>query len=311
MADDELWGQLNEESFFIPIPELRVPQSDITLLFLHRRVGYYEPIRDPWFQATRKLEVFGPEGPPPWPVYLSNRYLSVLACIEQYQFCNTTYCSPESGIWPKRPGYGLEVNDAQAVVLTLLRQVLSNTTISIGDFLFGDSFLLAKDSVWGEGPRVTSTTLPSDQWKREIAFFMSIILAAVQRMIVDYANPLDLPIPAANGSTTISSIAGIDLPQNRSAVEDALCRNIRIRSSKHLNFDAAALAAVVITALLLIITDLLCIPRLVFWARKKLYPGRADFARREWVMGHLYRVQARVWEVLGHGRFNAGKEGGI
>jgi hypothetical protein len=297
-------------SSFVPIPELHVPQSDITLLFLHRKVGYAQPVKDAWFEATvpATSSDIGPDGPVSFPVYLPNRDLSVLACTEQYQFCTPSEgCTDLAGIDPVAPNFGLQrLDDTQAALMPLLTQALANTTIAIGAEFFGDAFLLAKDSLWAGGPAGVSASLPGDHWKREVDFFMAVVMAAIQRIVVDYANPLNLPVGLSNGTLAFTT-AGFDRPENRKPAEQRICQSIRVRSADHLNFNALALLLVVVISFLIIGGHFFLVPGVVFWTRHRMRKGGphsgADLATQEWVRGGLFRVLARLWEVQGLGSF--------
>jgi len=299
-------------STFAPIPDLRGEgnDTDITLLFLSSNVKYYEPVLDPWFKATGVRNVTGilqGTGPPPLlgaQFYRSDRILSVLGCTEQYQFCNTTHCSPKNGIFnAEDTWFGLSLNDAQKVVMAVILDVVSNTTLSTGIEALGPSILLARDSLWWPSQGPISATLMSDQWKREVENLMSVNLAAVQRMVVEFANPPDVPVKTSNGM--VSSRDAVVLPGLPQ--EKAVCRSIRIRDPNYLNFNVIGLLAVFVTTSVIILTNILCVPGLIFWIREKF--GRSDFSRREWVMGHLFRLQARLWELAGLGQFSSGAMG--
>jgi len=297
-------------STFSPIPELRVPNRDLVLLFLQNNVNYYKPVLDPWFKASRITNLTNFQSRQNdrrllgLQVFRSARSRSVLGCTEQYEFCNATYCSIPDGLYNSEDGWhGLSLNNAQKVVISLLRDIMTNTTLGLGARLLGSSSLRARDGLWNAIAAPISGTLGPQQWEVEVEGFMSITLSALQRMVADFANPPDIPIRTSSG--TVSSRDYVALPGLPD--EDAVCRNIRIRDENHLNFSVAGIAAVFATAGAIILANLLCLPGLAFWLRQRL--GHSDYSRREWVEGHIFRLQRRLWESKGIGRWSTGVNG--
>lgn len=79
-----------------PDPRLNQTDSDITLMMLTQNDVYYRtPSDDPWIAAHEKLN--GSD------VYMGDYTVSLLGCIDQYQFCNPnlegdTACTKLGGI---------------------------------------------------------------------------------------------------------------------------------------------------------------------------------------------------------------------
>jgi hypothetical protein len=293
-----------------PIPELRVERSDITIVILQSNVKYYEPILDPWFKATGArnlsgvLALDGYPGEQGQKFYRPDRSISVLGCAEQYQFCNTTYCTPEDGIHSSDdPWFGLDLDDAQKAIMAILRFDLPRSMLASGLDKLGSDMLLAVDRLWAPDMAPLSATLGPEHWKSEVENFMYFTLASVQRMVAEFANPYDVSITTTHGA--FSSRDAAALPGL--AGEDRICRNVRIRDAGYLNFNAIGLAAVFAAASTVILANLLCVPSLAFWVRRRL--GYGDFSRREWVEGHVFRLQRRLWEARGIGRWSVGAKG--
>src|SRR5947209_10427070 len=84
----------------------------------------------------------------------------------------------------------------------------------------------------------TSAPLPPTQWQAEVVNMANIMLAALQRRIVDYASPPNMSVPTLNGSS--SSLAYVTPPDDEG---EQLCQKIRIRDASHFNFSVAGLLA--------------------------------------------------------------------
>src|ERR1700753_2876266 len=95
----DLYGLRN----FMPIPDLQLPNADISVLSITSRLSYSSQVLDPWFRATLSndstlidcntgfVAVVTRDYSESW--YYPDRLVSFLGCTEQYQFCNNTSCS--------------------------------------------------------------------------------------------------------------------------------------------------------------------------------------------------------------------------
>ena len=291
-------------STFSPIDELRVPLRDSTAIFLQNNVNYLQPILDPWYNAsTARFLVDDPRYSEVL-FYGSSRSLSVLACTEQYQFCNTTSCSIPNGIYNATDRWsGLLLNEAQKVVAEIFREIAMNSTLGVGFGHFGSSTLLSRDNLWPRFHGSISGTLNSNQWEIEVLGTMAMTLAAIQRMVIEFANPSSISFRTADITQNTSDfIAKPNLPN-----EDVICRNIRLRSANHLNFNAVGLAIVFAISAAIISLNIFWGPRLVFWVRRRL--GHGDFSRRQWEEGHMFRLLMAAWQRNGIGAWSTGTGG--
>ena len=96
---------------------------------------------------------------------------------------------------------------------------------------------------------------------------MAINLAAIHIWLVNFANTPNLTVLAGQNKT-VNFRDSASLPNNRSAAEDLVCRNIRIRSANYLNLNVVALVAVLATAGAIVVSNVLCLPGLIFWIGK-------------------------------------------
>ena len=69
---------------------------------------------------------------------------------------------------------------------------------------------------------------------------------------------------------------------------------MRIRDTQHYNFSVVGLVLILVLGMTIILVNIACIPALPFWACRKLRLG--EFARREWLEGHLLRLLRTAFE---------------
>ncbi|KAF2261851.1 hypothetical protein CC78DRAFT_619046 [Lojkania enalia] len=296
----------NASFVFSPISELRVANSDIVLLNIQSIVGYTSEVLDPWFRATSTNDssktgssdnyVFPPSPYGTKISYYPDRIVSVLGCTEQYQFCNNTNCSELDGLYANRssPYLGLTFNDEQKAIFRLLWNAVFGVTINYGTFFFGDQLLLAREKLLSAQLAI-SAPLPSNQWELEVTNIVKVMLAALQRRVVDYASPPDIPLQMSTGR--VSSLSLIEPP--KADADKQICGIIRVRNAAYFNFSLVGLLAVFIVAISIISINLFCLPGVAFWVQQKL---RRDLhLQREWTEGHLLRLLRTAFESHGAG----------
>jgi hypothetical protein len=71
----------------VPIPSLSVPNADITILELENNALYTGEVIDPIFKATTKYTLGNTT------LYVADQPVTILACIEQFSFCNSEQCT--------------------------------------------------------------------------------------------------------------------------------------------------------------------------------------------------------------------------
>ncbi|KAH7121137.1 hypothetical protein B0J11DRAFT_491058 [Dendryphion nanum] len=306
---ESYWGYQDspETSAFSPIPELNTSDSDLTILIIQSTIGYTNEVLDPWFKATRKnnselinstYNYINPFND--WAStkisFFPDRINSALACTEQYQFCNTTHCSHLTGIFANEtsPYFNLHLNANQKVSFNVIFNAVFGVMIGNGPFFFGDRLLLARDKAWAEYTPV-SGPLPPNQWEMEVANMANLMLAAVQRRIVDYASPPDIPLFLSTGSR--SSLEWLRPPETDA--EKRICGLVRIRNAAYYNFSVGGILTVFCVGLFVILVSTLCLPGAAFWAGRKM--GRGEFAQREWKEGHLLYLLRSGFERWGVG----------
>ena len=87
----------------------------------------------------------------------------------------------------------------------------------------------------------------------------------------------------------------------------SLRRRILIRNAAYMNFDFVAFLVTLVVCGVVILVNVLCLPNLAFRLHRKL--GCSEFSRREWVEGHLLRLQGRLPQSKGIGTWRTGVDG--
>jgi len=240
-------------------------------------IAYTSKVLDPWFQATStsntnltgsQINYIFPNLPTSdiKSLYYPDRISPTLGCTEQYQFCNNTSCSKLTGFFANdsMPYFGLELNDDQKAIFNLIYNGAYGVTLNMGVYFLGDNFLLATEKTWS-GWGWVSSPLPPNQWEKEAANIVNIMLAALQRRILDFASPPDIPFGISSGE--VSSLSFITPPQTEA--EKRACNIVRIRNSAYYNFNVDGIISILSLGLIIIVINALCLPGIVFWARRK------------------------------------------
>ena len=302
---------------FLPIPDLRLPNADISLLAIISKVSYSSKVLDPWFRATlsndNSLADFNASYIGSWMTdswrswYYPDRILSSLGCTEQYQFCNSTSCSTPDGLYADQaaPHLGLVLNSDQKATFDLVWNATAGVNINFIPLLLDDQLLLAMDKVLPSPGQEASGPLPPNQWEAEVAHIVNVMLAALQRRIVDYVAPPDVALYLSTGA--VSSLSYITPPDTDSAKR--MCNIVRIRNPAYYNFSVAGLIMVLFLGGAIVVVNVFCLPGVVFWARRSM--GRSGHPREEWDEGHRLRLQRTAFESRGVRPWKADKKGGI
>lgn len=281
----ELYDNLNE-SDFSPISALRIKKSDISLLVLQNNAAFSGVIVDPWYRATTPKVI----GQTQTSLYRSDHALSMLGCTEQYQYCNSTSCVEPTG-FNSLSTEGVVLNDEQIAITRLLAAFGSSLSLSWGVHTLGANLLLAQDYLYLEPlPDETAVSAPfgNDQWTKEVRNIANTMLAALQRRVVDFASPPPYPINLNSTFKDSLQIKGL---------ERSLCNQIRVRNASYFNFSVVGLAIMLAIGTTVITANLLCVPRIPFWWRQRF--KKDNYPKREWVEGHLFRLQKTAFEAHG------------
>lgn len=285
---------------FAPIPALQVPDADTSVIYIVNNAHYAAPVEDPWFRATNMTDPTGANRAilSPGDVWISDQISSALACTEQYQFCAEDTCSPLAGIANNKtkPWRGLDLSEDQQALFNVLTVGLEGTTLASSVYWIGPDILRANEFVWFTDGMPFSTGLPPTQWQDEVVNFGQVMLAVLQRLVVDYASPSNFVIQTSDGP--VGSTQFIN-PMRVDDGGEPICPEIRMRDARYTNFSAVGLMIVLVVGLLSAIVNVCLMPQTLFWVRRKLH--RTTYPEREWNAGNLLMQQRDALEAKGIG----------
>ena len=257
-------------------------------------IPFSYPVDDPWYSAhsnpfqvsVNASEVGDTSGTTATStVYFRDRPVSVLACTEQYQLCATNPrpdCTPLTGSLVLEEAIGnLVLNDAQQATADVL---LAGNELVLTDLIghLGASALTAQSSKSNS----VSGYLPPNQWTLEAESWNQIMLADMQRSVLEYAtgpsNPQVLPFL---------------LPPNGSS-QAHLCNNQKARSGQAQNFSVLAIGLILGLGLLIIGVNLI-LHRLVSYIQRER--DLKDYRRLAWKSNGLLQLQRLAHEEVGFG----------
>ncbi|KAH6679979.1 hypothetical protein F5X68DRAFT_244953 [Plectosphaerella plurivora] len=285
---------------FVPIPELQVADADVTMLWLSNNARYLTPVEDAWFRATNKTDPTGANRPNPEGHYISDRVMSSLGCTASYQFCNTpNSCSPLQGLRQNTGEFrGLPLTTTQKAIYNLVESMAMSASLENGVYFLGSQILSANDFLWTGAGSLLSSGLVSTHWATEVTNIANLMLAAMQRLVLDYAALPEFSILTTRGQK--SSLDFVQQPANEG--ERELCSMVRVRDASYTNFSVVGLAIILGPGLFVILLNLFVFPAALFWVRDKL---RLDpYPRWEWHRGHLFMQQQDALKFRGVGPWN-------
>ncbi|KAK1752710.1 hypothetical protein QBC47DRAFT_405025 [Echria macrotheca] len=307
-------------SGFQPIPDLQVNNSDLTLLFLTNTAVYPQKVDDPWYNATGSEQLEDGQT-----IFFSNRVLSTMACMEQYQFCNATACAALNGLnayltnnsgilQPGTPE--LNLNDVQKGVLNLVWSAAQGTTIFEGVGTLGTKLLVAQQYLINvDGSNRVSAPLPSTLWQDEVRNMANLMLAGLQRIVLDFVSPPDIPVTTVLRGTVSArdyiTDAGPEFQETK-----AICNSVRIRDgTAYYNFSVAGLCVILSVGSAVMLINTFCVPNVVFWIRRRILKEETHSrcAKQAWLESHWLYLLRAVSERGKNGgvRWDVEKDGGI
>ena len=178
----------------------------------------------------------------------------------------------------------LHLSNGQAATAEVLLACTSTTFYTMIANL-GTSSLLARNSKTFS----VQGFLPSNQWTLEVESWNQIILAEIQRGILEYATGPSDP-----------EVLPYLLPPNGS-YQERLCYNQRARSYQAQNFSVLAIVLILALGLLIICLNL-GLNRLVGYIQRK--KGLKDYRRLAWKSNGLLQVQRLAHEEAGFGAWD-------
>ena len=220
------------------------------------------------------------------PYYTSDRYVNVMGCIDQHQFCNPatgncTELTASDPVFRAIPTIGL--NEAQTATATRLgvSGLLMSTYFSVEPR--GVSAFRASETIHD----VVQIALPDNQWILEVSSWFGVSLARLQQKAVQYATG-----PSYD----------IEVEKPRTKEEINMCKNQIIRSpGGTISFSVLGLCIIFIIGGILIVTSLV-IDTLVGFIRRQL--DWKKYKSLQWTLDEKLQLQRLAYEEAGQGHWD-------
>ena len=276
-----------------PISALNRTDADVSIFFVApNSVMYEKPVTDPLFAATTPYSLPNAKGPNST-YYSPDKAVSVLACTDQFQFCNPTTgkCTPLTGMTFLDGDQlsELDLNSPQLTVAEHLQNLLPSLMIWSGVQPRGVSALQASETLH-DG--LIQIGLPNNQWMREVSTWYGVSMALLQQKIVQYATgPPYVP-------------EGYKLLGPLNEFEERICKNQKIRSSgRTTSFSVLGIAVILAVGSLLILTHLVLDMILQFV--RQIF-GWKEYKSLQWTIDGKYQLQRLAYEEAGQGVWTGG-----
>ncbi|KAF2745591.1 hypothetical protein M011DRAFT_478755 [Sporormia fimetaria CBS 119925] len=290
------WTQAGEYSetaairSWLPIPELRENNFDITLIWLSgQRVKYPKAVEDPWFSAHSAHQ----PGSADQQFYRADEPRSPLACTSQFEVCvpdgpGKRRCTQPGGMLDHVALKTSAPNDTFVLEKDFItKEVFNHLSLDIPFSVLGDNVLEARYTM-RHGRQIA---LPDDQWQREVIRWSNIMLSTVQGRAVDLAiGPWDPRLCSLN----------IMCPTNK--VELRYARSQKVRSTAYANFSVLGLSITLGVGGLVVFLQLLLESFYIHSSR--LGVKRYKYQRLEWCVNGTLQLQRLAHEELGYGKWS-------
>lgn len=243
-------------------------------MFIINPVIYLQPNYDPIFRTSEHME-YDSAG---HSSYNASAPVSILACLEQYEFCN-----PATPGFPVCTAVGsdsvetLSLSEEQLATLRRLVLIHQGATLNLAEAnLFLASRSLFSGIQWAE--------LPSTQWRRELSKWFSVGLAMIQQGFVDSATVPGNGLAFAGLSTNISIAA-------------ASCKRQIVRGVVGFqNFNMLAIVIVLVLGSIIIVIGL-SIDSIVGLFQRR-FRGASE-ALVHWTLDGVFQLQRLAYRGVG------------
>lgn len=278
------------ENGWNPIPELLVPDGDVTVLFLSANdIRFFNQVDDPWYSAHivgGGIQVSGVNGSVP--AYVRDDPVRALGCIERYQFCNpnvsaNSSCTTLGGIMQAVQGAPqLYQDEAQRAHLKWSASAIKYMAAGLTEvFGYLGTAALQSRSTLSQGMQ---SALPGNQWELEVESWFKLTMADLQRSILEQAT-----------GPTEPAIRQF-LVRPNTTEERQVCANQKIRSDSFTSFNILGLT--IIFALGGLITLLsFVLPMAV----ERVQRRRNPYSSLEWVANDTLQLQRLAHEAVNAG----------
>ena len=273
-------------SDFAPIDNFSRTDADVNLLFLINNNIYDSPVHDLWFESLQSSDDSASA------VYVrKSPQVSVLGCIEQYQFCASaekpSSCTAKQGLLQLQNMEASQYPIFSAPQLALtshMNQELNLTTINFLVSDLGATSLAAREY---SGPNeYLATPVPDDQWKSEVIRFSNVGQIVLRQALIDFA--------AGPPSRKWESLVQ---PPDPGSITQSFCSAQKIHTTDYTSFSLLGLSIIFVVGGFLIILNLI-LPRLT-----NLIARHRDrrHAHDPWLQDDPLHLQQRAFEQSGLG----------
>lgn len=195
-------GTYTNNSHFVPIPQLSVPDADLLLIFLSSDgIMFLNQTDDPWYRATVPGGSYQFDGAVKQSFYVPDEAASPLGCVERFQYCNSSkncgklasfidstvsaltlfHIDPDdvmSGV------YETQRLDATARRFEMFQATLADSQDTSALLIaLGPSSLLSLQHLM----QGVMGTLPNNQWQLDVSHWFAVRLASIQAAFVNMA----------------------------------------------------------------------------------------------------------------------------
>ena len=248
---------------------------------------YEAPVYDPFFLATTPGTIT--QDGTNYSLYGADRYINVLGCTDQHQFCN-----PATGRCTELTAWNLV---DKAIYTIGLNEVQLNTAVRLGLYMEAIDTYFSVNSRGANALRASETVhsnvqvaLPDDQWITEVSSWFAVSLAKLQQKTVQYATG---PSYASDGLQLIG-------PLNKDEVN--MCKNQIIRSQGGtISFSVLGISIILIVGGILIVASLV-VDTLVGFIRRTV--KWKEHKSLQWILDEKLQLQRLAYEEAGQGRWS-------
>ena len=280
----------NYENIWNPIPELLVPDGDVTVLFLSANdIRFLNQVDDPWYSAHTSLgksRIAYVDGSVP--LYVSDDPVRTLGCVARYQFCNpnlstNSTCTTLGGIRQAvQRAPQLYQDETQRTHLKWSTFPIIFMAAGLHEvFGYLGSFALQSHSTFSRG---LQSTLPENQWEVEVESWFKLTMADLQRSILEQAT----------GPTEPAMRRFLVRPNTTE--EQQVCANQKIRSNSFTSFNILGLTIIfALCGLITLVSFVLPV------AVERVQRRRNPYSSLEWIANDTLQLQRLAHEAVGAG----------
>lgn len=205
-------GQVND---WMPLPDLRRDDGDVTLVFVSaHNVNYPTPVDDPLFAANDQTSSSGRT------VYKADNTAGVVGCVDQIQLRGSsteesTPITSYTGVLQEADKLNLNAMQNATATRFLVGGTVTITYTSV--FGLNERALRAQDATFD----VRSSGLPGNQWQIEASGWFETSLAMLQDQVVEYAS---------KDGEGIYPFGKLNLIKGRGTEETSMCWQQKVRN---------------------------------------------------------------------------------